>query len=387
MRTVAHLSCLVIAAALGTFEACGGTRESSFDRTSTASPEAGAPVDPFTSARTQVYMRQLAPWFVSRELESDELAALESGKFAAIRPMLTEWTKEPAFPSAARRLISQRLSVSGERDGIDFDLPGNLAEYVVRENLPLSTLLTADYCVDAKGSKRTCDSGAPFAAGVLATRAYLASRMSRFNLTRASTMMRTFSCRTYPIDDEVEPRLPRERLIPMFQSDAEVDDDGQAKATFGNGAACYECHGQFGAHAQLFVRFDETGTYRPDATGIQDPKGELGRSTDRLFASHLKATTEAKTEKSQMLGHVVNDLREAARVLAEDPGFVPCQAKNLLDYALRLPPSAEVDPLVLDEIAQQARSGGEATFASLVVETFAHPRVVTSVVSGLEGAP
>ena len=150
---------LSIAALLG--QACGGMPEENFGRrTAEANDAAAAAADPtlaFTAASTRGYMRQLAPYFVSRELDESELAAIEAGKFSAIAPMLTAWTKDPSFPHAARRVISQKLSVSGSRDGIDFDLPGNLAEYVVRENLPLTTLLTADYCIDAKGAKRECD--------------------------------------------------------------------------------------------------------------------------------------------------------------------------------------------------------------------------------------
>ena len=376
------------AALLG--QACGGTPESEFGRRTAEASGDAAPPDPtraFSAESMRSYMRQLAPYLVSRELEAGELAAIDAGKFSAITPLLTAWTKEPAFPRAARRVISQKLSVSGSRDGIDFDLPGNLAEYVVREGLPFSTVLTADYCIDATGAKRVCDSGAPSNAGVLTTRAFMASRASRFNLTRASTMLRTFACEHYPMSEELEPRIPRERLIPMFQVDKEVDDAGTEKDTFGNGSACYLCHAQFGPHAQLFVRFDESGMYRPHATGLQDPDGELGRSKNGLFASHLAKADEAKEDKSQMLGKEVKNLAEAAKVLAESPTFVPCQVTNLLEYVLRLPSTVEVEPDVLDEIVVRARGGGDPTFATLVIETFSHPQIVASVVSGLEGAP
>ena len=381
---------LPVAAAALLGQACGGTPESEFGRRAAAPVTDAAMPDPtlaFTAEDTRSYLRQIAPYLVSRELEPSELAAIETGKFSAIAPILTAWTKEPAFPHAARRVISQKLSVSGSRDEIDFDLPGNLAEYVVRENLPLSTLLTADYCIDANGAKRECDSGAPFNAGVLTTRAFMASRASRFNLTGASTMLRTFACEHYPMSNELEPRIARDRLIPMFQVDKEVDDAGAEKDSFGNGSACYLCHAQFGPHAQLFVRFDETGVYRPDATGIQDPNGELGRSTNGLFASHLAEPDEAKEDKSQMFGKQVKNLMEAAKVLAESPRFVPCQVTNLLEYVLRLPSTSQVDPDVVDEVVVRAREGGDPTFAALAIATFSHPRIVASVVGGMGGAP
>lgn len=380
---------LAVSAAALVAQACGGVPEDRTNRRNTA-PVDGAEADTtegFAASDVRAYMRQLAPYFVSRELEPTELAKIDAARFAAIAPMLETWSKESGFPRAARRLIAQKLSVSGNRDGIDFDLPGNLAEHLVRSNLPLSELLTADYCVDASGSKRACDSGAPFQAGVLTTRAFMVSRASRFNLTRASTMLDAFACRSYPMPEAVEPRLSRSRLIPMFQVDDESGDAGLEKDTFGNGSACYSCHGQFGAHAQLFVRFDETGLYRADATGLQDPNGELGRATNGLFASHMLSADEARGDGSQMFGSKVRNLSEAAKVLATSPSFVSCQVTNLLEYALRLPRTTELAPEVLEEISASARKKGDPTFASLVVETFSHPRIVAAVANGLRGAP
>lgn len=386
VRTGGLLTALVLATSTAVLApACGGIPDDRSGRQSADANVEKSVAVTFSGEDVRSYMRQLAPYLVSRELEQDEIGRLDSDKFAAIAPMLVRWTKEPSFPLAARRLIAQKLSVSGSRDGIDFDLPGNLAEFVVRNDLPLSTLLTADYCVNANGAKIKCDSGAPFEAGVLTTRAFLASRASRFNLTRASTLMRTFVCEAYPMKETVEPRLPRSRLIPMFQVDKEVDENGMEKDTFGNGSACYGCHGQFGAHAQLFVRFDEKGVYRADATGVQDAKGELGRSQNGLYASHLNAPAEAKSDTSQMLGQQVANVREAAKVLAASPKFVPCQVANILEYALRLPPPVKIAQEVLDEISAGAQEAGEPTFSSLVVETFSHPRIVSSVVSGLGG--
>lgn len=372
---------LAAAAVLGA--ACGGIPNSSYERR-TADNAGGAPVDStaaFSVESVRTYLRQLAPYFVSRELTAEELSLVEERRFEAVAPILEEWTKEELFPRAARRLISQKLSVSGTRDDIDFDLPGNLAEFVVRQGLPFTTLLTADYCVDDKGEKRECDTGAPFNAGVLGTRAFMASRASRFNLTRASTMLRTFACRHYPMSSALEPRLPRERLIPLFQVDQQ-EESGEGEM-FGNGSACYSCHGQFGPHAQLFVRFDESGIYRPEATGLQDPDGELGRSRDSLFTSHLSEPEEAKSDESQMFGKAVANLGEAAKVLAESETFASCQVENLLEYALRIPATVELDREVVAEIE---RNAGEApSFASLFLATFSHPRIVSAVVAGVEG--
>lgn len=389
MRT---LSFLLVPALFGALlagaGACGGVSTDESDRRTTGpggtEGETLPPPDPttaFDAAQIQAYLRQLAPYFAARELSAEELGTIEAAKFEAVQPIVRGWTEEALFPRAARRLIAQKLSVSGTRDDIDFDLPGNLAEHVVRENLPLSTLLTADYCIDAAGAKTTCDTGAPFTAGVLGTRAFMASRASRFNLTRASTMLRTFACQHYPMQEALEPRIARERLIPLFQ----VDQQDAGTETFGNGSACYSCHGQFGPHAQLFVRFAEDGRYREDATGIQDEEGELGRAKDGLFASHLLNPEEAKGDRSQMFGKPVQNLGEAAKVLAESPTFVSCQVENLFEYALRLPTTAVPDPAVLAEILEGA--GANPTFGALVVATFSHPRVVSAVVSATVGTP
>jgi hypothetical protein len=339
-----------------------------------------------TPELTQRYLAQLAPMLVSRELNASELEQTENAKELAIAPILANWTAEPAFAQAARLLIEQKLGVSGNRDGIDFDLPGNLAEYVVKHELPLTTFLTADYCVDALGQKRTCDTGAPFAAGVLGTRAYLVSRASRFNLTRSSTMMRAFACRAYPLEDTLQPRIERTRLIPMFQAQSpEEQTDPGAVNGFGNGFACYTCHGQFSAHAQLFVKFDLTGLWREEATGLQEPNEELGRSKDGLFVSHLLNPTEAASERSQLFGHPVENLREAALTLAANPVFVECQVRNVLEYALHLDAADPVSPAVMVEVGKKASEQGEPTFGSLVQATFTHPSIVEAVVLGAAG--
>ncbi len=390
---VLHSACALLVGALAALApACSTQDVGEPRRGSTPDPaDPNAPASPasegasLSAEAVRGYMRELAPYLVSRELEPAELDVIEQQKAAAIIPMLTEWTKDEAFARSMRRLVSQKLYVSGTANGIDFDLPGNLAEYMVRQNLPVSTMLTADYCVDAKGAKSECDSGAPYKAGVLATRAYLVSRASRFNLRRAGMLMRAFACQEYPIAKEMQPRVPVETLIPMFASDTERDENGKPKASFGNGTACYTCHGQFSAHSQLFVRFDQTGKYQAGATGLQDPDDELGRSTNGLYTSHFKDPATAKDEASQVFGKPVKNLQEAGRVIAESPAFIPCQVRNLLEYALRLGPAVHVAPEVMTEISAEAKA--DATFATLTIRTLGHPRVVSAVAPVVGGTP
>ncbi|MBC7794502.1 MAG: hypothetical protein H7Z43_12430, partial [Clostridia bacterium] len=258
------------------------------------------------------------------------------------------------------------------------------AEHIVAESLPYSTIITAPYCVDAGGNEGECDTGAPYNAGVLGTRAYLMSRAGRFNLTRASTMMLAFACSRYPMATDFEPRVDKTVLIKMFQAES-LEEQTEAKATsgFGNGEQCYSCHGQFAPHAQLYVRFDETGKWRVEATGMQDtgPMAELGRAADGLYTSHFSDPLQAQNESSQMLGSQVDNLAGAAKVLAARPEFVACSARNLMEYVLAVDGATQVDDDVLLAIANAARAREpDPTFAAIVIETFTNSRVVRSIV-------
>ena len=226
----------------------------------------GFQVAELSPAEAETYLGLLVQPLVGRVLSAAEREQIVARGGAAVTTLVTAWATEPGFAEAARRLVQQKLSVSGNKDGIDFELPGHLAAYVVRHDLPWSTLITADHCVSAAGERIACDTGAPYTAGVLTTRAFLTSRASRFNLTRSSALMRAFACRKYPLEDTLQPRLDRLSLIPMFQAQtAEEQTDPRAQSGFGNGFGCYTCHGQFSAHAQLFVKFDEQGRWHADA--------------------------------------------------------------------------------------------------------------------------
>ena len=353
----------------------------------TPSAPAGFQVAELSPAEAETYLGLLVQPLVGRVLSAAEREQIVARGGAAVATIVTAWATEPGFAEAARRLVQQKLSVSGTKDGIDFELPGHLAAYVVRHDLPWSTLITADHCVSAAGERIACDTGAPYTAGVLTTRAFLTSRASRFNLTRSSALMRAFACRKYPLEDTLQPRLDRLSLIPMFQAQtAEEQTDPRAQSGFGNGFGCYTCHGQFSAHAQLFVKFDEQGRWHADADGQQDPAGELGRSRDGLMTSHLVDPTAAREERSQMFGRPVENLAEAARALVTSPVFVECAARNLLELALGLDPASDIDARLLTDIALGARRvTAEPTLGRLLIQTFTHPRVVEATLKSLGG--
>ncbi|HKY36633.1 MAG TPA: hypothetical protein VJN18_11875, partial [Polyangiaceae bacterium] len=338
--------------------------------------------------QAETYLGKMAPPVVGRVLNADERALVTEKGGAAIGSVVSGWLKEPGFVKSARRFVELGLQVSGTLNGVDFDLPGNLVEYVVTSNRPWSEILTSESCYDAALQPIACDTGAPYTAGVLTTRAYLISRSSRFNLTRSSALMKNFACQVYPQEETLQPKIIKERLIPMFQANTpEEQTDDRAKSGFGNGLGCYSCHGQFSLHAQLYVKFNSAGLYKAEATGLQDPDGELGRSLGGLMASHLQNATEAASEHSNMFGQDVENLKAAAKVVANQATFAPCAARRFLDFALGVQSgSIEYDAAIFDQVVTAAKAvQPELTLPEIVMHLLTHPTVVTSVVDSLTG--
>ncbi|MFT5357066.1 MAG: hypothetical protein ACI9KE_004296 [Polyangiales bacterium] len=330
-----------------------------------------------TPDEAEDYAQRIVPVLLRRSLRETELERLAVGGMA-LPELLAEWSEEDGVQDAARDMISTLLAASGIRDGTDLNLPGNLAAQLVRDDAPWTDLITADYCVDGAGERSECDTGAPYVAGILTTRAFMAGNESRYNLRRARTLVRRFVCVDYPIDSELQPRIDRELLIPMFQATSAADQtEDAAPAGFGNGLACYACHGQFSAHAQLFVRYDEEGHYREDATGLQLPDGELGVSeVEGLFTSHFQDPARASSEQTQVLGQEVFSLVEAAEVVAESPRYVPCAIRHFLAYGFDL---AESEVTAIDDasVAEITRDAGESpSLPALMRAAFAHPDVI-----------
>lgn len=346
----------------------------------------------YTATQARAYLAEIAPMVVGRLLTEDEDNLVYHFGADAVVPIVEAWLREPAFADTARLMLQVKLNASGNKGGIDFELPGNLAAHIARNDLPYSKLLTADYCVGPSSEPVPCDTGAPYQAGVITTRAYLIANASRFNLRRARRMMYIFSCRQYPMDPVLQPPVTKSDLIPMFQAEsAEEQTVPEAQNGFGNGLACYSCHSQFSAHAQLFVRFDETGIWRADATGVQDPMNELGRSTGGLFASHFASPTAAPREISQYYGIPVHTLTEAAQVIVDDDGFYPCAARNVLEYSFGLgdTETKTIDPKLLAELAAQAEARNRRlrpdnpegpSLGDLFAVSLTHPRVIQVIV-------
>ena len=332
-----------------------------------------------SAANAHIYARRVVGQVVGRSLNATELSALEKNGGAALRSIVGDWVAEPAFAKTARDYTSIKLKASGQREGLDLDLPGNLAEHLVKNKRPHEEILTARTCFDRTGQETACDTGAPYGAGVLGTRAFLSNNASRFNLKRARAMMGTFACLDYPMPHELQPPLERDLLIAMFKVDQAPDGTSGA---FGNGHACYACHSQFGAHAQLFVRFDSAGVWKSDATGLQEPGGEPGRSKGTLFTSHMQLPERARDESSQMLGHKVANLAAAAAVIAESPLFLPCATRSFMGFVFGLADSEVllIPDAVIEEIVAAARAAeAKPTLAKLTHEALTHPAVIRSL--------
>lgn len=342
---------------------------------------------PLTTEQARLYLSRIAPVIAGRSLQYEEQAMIDDLGEAAIEPLVRQWVEQPGFAEAIRYLVQQQLHASGEREGVDYELPGNLAAEVAGLRLPWSTILTADYCVAADGSHIECDTGAPYAAGVLATRAYMIANKGRFNLSRAKLMLETFACRIYPMEPNIQIPIEKPRLIQMFRAEtADEQTVAEAEGGFGNGIGCYFCHSQFSAHAQLFVRFDADGNWRADGTGQQDPYGELGRSFDGLYASHMVDPFEAADESTQMFGQPVANLRDAGEVIADHPLFPECTVKNLVAHAFSLSAGATEDiaPELVTTLAGRATAERQdPSIDEYVVAVFTHPEVIDAAIESL----
>ncbi len=350
---------------------------------------------PLTTAEVRFYLGTLAPALAGRSLTYDENTRIQAEGEDAIEALIEEWTASPGFAESMRDMVQNELQASGERDGIDFELPGNLVAQVVTDDLPWSTILTADYCVDATGAMIECDTGAPYEAGVLVTRAYLIPNKGRFNLTRALRMLEVFACRGYPMEPDIQIPVDKDIFIPMFQAQTpEEQTEEEALGGFGNGAGCYTCHSQFGAHAQFFVKFDEDGLWQTDATGLQaeglQENGqpyELGTSYDGLNASHFADPIDASYEGSQMFGEDVANLREAAEVLADHPLFYSCAAKNLIGHAFgrQSGTSEEIAQELVTSLAEDVMViSDDPSVREIALTVFTNEEVIRAAVKALE---
>lgn len=329
-----------------------------------------------TNAQVVSYMRYVSSKLVHRSLSSAEVARLQAEGKPAIAPIVEQWTREENFAQSVRIYVENLLQVSGTSNGVNFSLPGNLALDIARRNRPYGDLLTANQCVNVSGQVIACDTNAPFAAGVLTTRAYMVKYAGAYNISRAGKMTYKFLCMEYPFPQSEEPPLSQQDLIAQFSTVA-------GAITFGNGNNCYSCHSQFGHHAQFMVKFDSNGFYQANATGLQNPNAGDGASVNGLMTSHFINPSRAANERSQMMGRPASNLAEAARAIVDNRRFLPCATKNLMKHYLKLKDQDVVTlrPELLQEITRNSLvRSQQPSFSDLMVSIISHPKVFDSFV-------
>lgn len=359
-------------------------------------PTQTLPVEPSfepTAQQTLDYMRYIGPSLIGRVLTDEEEMKLSAGAGDAVKPIIEAWVKDDGFVEAVKSMLEIRLGSNGQRGTVDFNLPGYIVRHVVKNNLPWSKVVTSDTCYDATDKAIPCDTGAPYTAGVLTTRGFLAGNEGRFNLGRARAMLLTFMCRDYPAETEIQPYIEKTRLKLMFRaSNATEQMVAEVAGGFGNGLACFSCHGQFSSHSQPFVKFDKSGTWISDANGAQSMTGQLGESDRNLMASHFDVPAEAALESAQWFNAEIANLAEGAAVMSKNPAFQACAVQQLIDLGvgLDLGFDTKVKGLAvmgdfLTEIAKSvAATSPDPTIQELAIATYSDVRVMAATLNGLK---
>jgi hypothetical protein len=346
-----------------------------------------------TAEQALNYMRYLGPSLLGRVLTDAEETRLTMEAGAAVKPIIETWVLEPNFAEAMRNMLEMRLGTSGTRGTADYNLAGNIVRHVVNSQLPWSKILTSDTCYDASDAAIPCDTGAPFTAGVLTTRGFLAGNEGRFNLARARSMLTTFMCRDYPHEETLQPYVDKPKLKLMFRaSNAMEQMVAEVAGGFGNGLACFSCHGQFSNHAQPFVKFDKSGTYVAEATGLQSMTAQLGESDNELMASHWENAAEAGSEAAQWFGIEITNLATGAAAMVANPKFHECAVQQLLELGVGLDASYDtgikalhVNPTFLTEITQSVTATEpDPKIQSLAIATYSDVRVMAATLNGLK---
>jgi hypothetical protein len=343
------------------------------------------------------YMRYLGPSLLGRVLTDAEETRITAEAEAAIKPLVEAWVLEPGFAEAIRSMLETQIGSNGVRGAADFNLPGYIVRHVVRNQLPWSQVVTSTSCYDADDVAIPCDTGAPYTAGVLTTKGFLTGNEGRFNLGRARAMLLSFMCRDYPHEEALQPLVDKPKLKLMFRaSNAAEQMVAEVAGGFGNGLACYTCHGQFSSHSQPFVKFDKNGNYVATATGVQSMTGQLGESEEGLMASHWENPAEAGLENAQWFGQEITNLATGAAVMAATDTFRECAVQQLLELGVGLDASYDngleddikglyASPRFLEEIAGAVQAvSPDPTIQALAIAAYSDMRVVAATLNGLK---
>src|SRR5690606_7812651 len=116
------------------------------------------------------FLAQFSSQIAHRPLNATEISQINAQGSAAYPAIVRTWFREPQFIESAQVYVDNRLRTSGTTATVDMNLPGNLGRDIARRERPYADLVTANTCVNAAGQNMSCDSNAPFSAGVLTTK-------------------------------------------------------------------------------------------------------------------------------------------------------------------------------------------------------------------------
>jgi hypothetical protein len=187
--------------------------------------------------------------------------------------------------------------------------------------------------------------------------------------------------------------VDKPKLKLMFRaSNAEEQMVAEVAGGFGNGLACFSCHGQFSNHAQPFVKFDKGGGYVADATGLQSTTAQLGESDNNLMASHWENAADAATESAQWFGVEITNLATGAAAMVANDKFRECAVQQLLELGVGLDATYDtgikalyVNPAFLSEITKSVTATEpDPKIQSLAIATYSDVRVIAATLNGLK---
>ncbi len=278
--------------------------------------------DPKASALTDHFA---AEWLTLQRLDS-------------LAPNVTTF---PAYDDALRTSAQQET--------------GLFFQALVKDNLPLETLLLADFTI--ANARLATHYGLPAVAGTGFTKVNLAGTQRVGVLTQASFLMATsHPDRTSPVKRGV---WVLERLLcappppppPNLNIPALVDPPAgatlrQTLEVHRSNPTCAGCHAFFDPIGLGFENYDAIGAFRTLDNGIKiDPTGTLN-------------------------GVAFDGPAKLAPVLAKDPRFASCMAQQLLTYAVGRSFAAADGKAYADAVARNAIAQGKGQWRSWI-ETIA----------------
>lgn len=245
--------------------------------------------------------------------DTQDVRAIGQSKYYELVDKYLDDGQNPDLGGSIRAFYRTMFMMGQTIDGTNYDQVPNLATYLVLNDLPVSEMLTAEYCVGNDFAQLAdCTDGAPAGqrAGVISNKAFLQKygQEDTVNMRRVSVVHQLFACGIYPDQVENPPPLARtntpENLWPINDAGTEDPSDDfpdpgegynnmapgpdgmlgteddvpdpiedpagplprlhkkyQSKLPSAAGARCHDCHGQLNARRPVFTFYAPDGTY------------------------------------------------------------------------------------------------------------------------------